>query len=78
VSAPDIDGALIEKFAELAVDAHLTLLLGAGASAPSGLPTWDEFAQRLLLLSGVVKSRDAAETLLGKQDPTIALEAARA
>lgn len=78
MSAPDIDSALMEKFSALAGDAHLALVLGAGASAPSGLPTWDDLAQRLLMLSGLVESGTAAATLLSKQDPTTALEAARA
>ena len=68
----------MESFAALAGDAHLTVVLGAGASAPSGLPTWDEFATRLAVLSGLVATSDAAEVLLRKQDPTIVLEAAHA
>ena len=61
----------------LAGDAHLTVILGAGASVPSGLPTWDQFARRLAVISGLVKTEDAARTLLRKQDPTIVLEAVR-
>lgn len=78
MSAPDIDRIVMESFAALAGDAHLTVVLGAGASAPSGLPTWDEFSTRLAVLSGLVETMEAAEVLLGKQDPTIVLEAVNA
>lgn len=67
----------MSKFAPLAGDAHLTIVLGAGASAPSGLPNWDQFAQQVALLSGLVDSHEAADVLLSKQDQTIVLEAAR-
>lgn len=77
MSAPDIDQELLEKFEPLVGDAHLTILLGAGASAPSGLPDWNEFARRVAALSGLVKTGSAADILLSKQDPTIVLEAAR-
>lgn len=59
-------------------NSHLTILLGAGASAPSGLPNWDQFARRVATLSSLVSSDAAAEILLSRQDPTIVLEAARA
>ncbi|MGG5752297.1 SIR2 family protein [Zafaria sp. Z1313] len=78
MSAPDIDQAVMAQFAPLAGDADLTLVLGAGASAPSGLPTWDQFARSLATISGVVAKESAADILLSKQDPTIVLEAARA
>lgn len=77
MSAPDIDRQVMDKFVSLAGDAHLTLLLGAGASASSGLPDWDDFALKVVMRSGLVNSERAARTLLEKQDPTIALEAAR-
>lgn len=77
MSAPDIDAAIIDQFSALAGDAHLTIILGAGASAPSGLPQWDEFATRLATSSGLVATEDDARTLLSKQDHTIVLEAAR-
>jgi len=77
MSAPDIDQELLEKFEPLVGDAHLTILMGAGASAPSGLPDWNEFARRVAVLSGLVKTGSAADILLSKQDPTIVLEAAR-
>lgn len=66
------------RFAALSSNSHLTIVLGAGASAPSGLPTWDQFARRLALLSGLVTTDEAASILLSKQDPTIVLEAAHA
>lgn len=78
MSAPDITREVMESFSALAGDAHLTVVLGAGASAPSGLPTWDEFATRLAVLSGLVATNTAASVLLSKQDPTIVLEAAHA
>lgn len=78
MSAPDVDRQVMEKFAALSGDSHLTLVLGAGASVPSGLPKWDTFAQHLMIRSGLVGTESAAITLLGKQDPTIALEAAHA
>lgn len=77
MSAPDIDQSILENFSPLAGDARLTLLLGAGASAPSGLPNWDLFASRLAVSSGLVTDEDAARVLLSRQDQTIVLEAAR-
>lgn len=68
----------MDRFAPLGQGAHLTILLGAGASAPSGLPTWDTFAERLATLSGLVPRAKTARILLGRQDPTIVLEAAHA
>lgn len=67
----------MRKFREAGTDVHTTILLGAGASVTSGLPDWDTFAARLLVNSRVVESQDAANLLLDRQDPLIALEAAR-
>lgn len=78
MSAPDIDDEIIGQFSALAGDAHLTIVLGAGASAPSGLPEWDDFATRLATSSGLVATEDVARVLLNKQDHTIILEAAHA
>lgn len=77
MSAPDISQDLLDKFQPLLGDAHLTFLLGAGASAPSGLPDWNDFAAEVAVLSGLVSTKSAAEILLSRQDPTIVLEAAR-
>lgn len=68
----------MEGFAALSNDTSLTIVLGAGASAPSGLPSWDQFATRLAVLSGLVETDEAATMLLARQDPTIVLEAAHA
>lgn len=77
MSAPDIDQELLDKFSPLVGDAHLTIVLGAGASAPSGLPDWNQFSRRVAVLSGLVKTKSAADILLRNQDPSIVLEAAR-
>ena len=79
MSAADISNDLLESFAPLVRDeAHLTFVLGAGASAPSGLPMWDEFARRVALSSGLVDSETAAGLLLSRQDPALVLEGAHA
>lgn len=76
MSAPDITREVMQHFAQLTGDSHLTILLGAGASASVGLPTWDTFASRVAVASGVVPSSESAALLLTKQDPTIVLQAA--
>lgn len=77
MSAPDIDQEMLNHFEPLTREAHLTFLLGAGASAPSGLPNWEDFAAHVAVLSGLVSRESAARTLLSRQDPSIVLEAAR-
>ena len=77
MSAPDITPDLLQKFHALRDGSHLTLLLGAGASAPSGLPDWDTLAIEVSVASGVVPSREAAELLVSKQDAMLVLQAAR-
>lgn len=77
MSAPDLTAAIMEQFRASGAESHLTLVLGAGASVPSGLPAWDELAVRLLLNSESVTDRAAAELLVSKQDPLLAAEAAR-
>ena len=77
MSAPDIDQKVIDKFTALGGDTRLTFVLGAGASVPSGLPTWNELARRLVRSTGLARTDGAASALIDKdQDPTIALEAA--
>lgn len=58
-------------------DQHVTLLLGAGASAASGLPGWEELAVRLLRESGSVTDEEAAWRLVNRQDPLLVAESAR-
>ncbi|ABM10367.1 hypothetical protein M707_22565 [Arthrobacter sp. AK-YN10] len=67
----------MELFRRSGLETHTTFLLGAGASVTSGLPGWDDFATRLLIQSGSVASPETAEILLARQDPLIAVEAAR-
>jgi len=79
VSAPDIDQKVLDKFTALGGNTRLTFVLGAGASVPSGLPTWNELARRLIRSTGLAQTDGAASALISKdQDPTIALEAAHA
>lgn len=77
MSAPDLNAETMAQFRDAGVEQHSTILLGAGASITSGLPSWDEFATSLLIDSGAVDKR-SAELLLARQDPIIAVEAARA
>ncbi|NRD26490.1 SIR2 family protein [Frigoribacterium sp. VKM Ac-2836] len=65
------------SFRDSGSDQHVTLLLGAGASAASGLPGWEELAVRLLRASGSVPDEDAAWLLVNRQDPLLVAEAAR-
>jgi len=77
VSAADIDTSVLNHFQDLADEACLTIVLGAGASVPSGLPDWDSFASTLAILSELVPNHKSARKLLEKQDHMFILEAAR-
>lgn len=77
MSAADLTPATMNLFRESGLETHTTFLLGAGASATSGLPGWEEFAEKLLLQSGAVPTVDSAQLLLKNQDPLIVVEAAR-
>lgn len=77
MSAPDLTAEKMNSFLGSGSDQHVTLLLGAGASAASGLPGWEELAVRLLQESGSVTEDDAAWRLVNRQDPLLVAEAAR-
>ena len=77
MSAPDITPKVLRQFDALRDGSHLTLLLGAGASASAGIPDWDTLAVQVAVASGVVPSREAGELLVSKQDPMLVLQAAR-
>ena len=66
MSGADIDNKVMSLFRDLTGDTHLTIVLGAGASAPSGLPQWDELAVRIALDSELVATEQAAQLLLAK------------
>ena len=76
MSAADINTDLMNNFLNAGVEKHTTILLGAGASITSGLPNWDTFVTRLLTESNSV-DEESANILLSRQDPLIAVEAAR-
>lgn len=78
MSAPDLSDEVMAQFKESGAEKHTTILLGAGASTTSGLPGWDELVTRLLVKSGAVPDASSARLLLGRQDPLIVAEAARA
>jgi hypothetical protein len=77
MSAPDISQNIMKRLVPAGSDDAVTLVLGAGASAPSNLPLWDEFARRVVLASGLLKRSDTAIRLIENQDPSIVLEGAR-
>ena len=75
--AADLDAVKLAVFASAADSTAISLLLGAGASVPAGLPDWEELVVRLLVRSGVVAQEDAARGFVRTQDPMLAAEAAR-
>jgi hypothetical protein len=64
-------------FHDSGVRDHTTILLGAGASAGSGLPDWNTLARNLLTGSGSVADDATANLLVKEQDPLLAVQAAR-
>lgn len=71
---------MTDKFKLFGAGRHLSIFLGAGASAASGLPNWNELARRLLVSSKAVNSDGDANLLVNNNnftDPAFATEAAK-
>ncbi|GAB3598455.1 hypothetical protein GCM10027586_00350 [Kineococcus gypseus] len=77
MSAAELDEATLAVLRPLAAADQLNILLGAGASAGVGLPDWDTLVVRLLQRSGVFGDEATARAFLARQDPQLAVEAAR-
>jgi hypothetical protein len=77
MSAAELTSTDITQLLTLAQAPRLGVLLGAGASATAGLPSWNDFAVSLLVKSGAVPDEKTARTFLQGQDPALAAEAAR-
>lgn len=80
MSHPDISDEYLAPFRAIAKDSHLTILLGAGASVPSGLPSWEELAVILAVRSKLVDDVQGAHLLLSApgQDLSFVMQAVRA
>ena len=77
MSPCELDAATVEQLRPLSESDLFGVVLGAGASAASGLPGWDTLVARLLVDSGTVPDEAVARALLDVQDPELAAEAAR-
>lgn len=77
MSAAELDTATLEPLMDVAQQEHISVLLGAGASVPAGLPNWSDLAVKLLVASSAMDEA-TAEAFMASQDPTLAAEAARA
>lgn len=78
MTACELGPEVAEHLGDLANAEHVSILLGAGASAAVGLPSWDELAVQLLHHAGAIDDPVTARAYLARQDPTLAAEAARA
>lgn len=78
VSAAELDRTALAVLEDVADAEHLSVILGAGASVPAGLPGWNKLAADLLVTSGAMPDHDTAYAFLAEQDPALAAEAAKA
>lgn len=70
------DGKCLREIERLGSEPHLSILVGAGASIPSGLPGWGELVRRLIREGKADEEDDVAGRLLESQGALLAAEAA--
>lgn len=73
----DLKDEHLDLLAEVASAGQVGVLLGAGASMASGLPDWNGLAVRVLRESGAIPDEQTAQDFLARQDPLLAVEAAK-
>lgn len=72
-----INEAKLQLLRSIPSSNELGILLGAGASMASGLPDWNTLVMRVLQATGAVPDARTAQDFLARQDPILAIEAAK-
>lgn len=75
VSLAIYSDATTETIARIGAASRLTVLVGAGASVPSGLPDWPDLIVRLLIQRGLIDDETVARSIVAAQDVRIAAQA---
>lgn len=73
----DLGDGRLKPLRNVASADDVGVLLGAGASMASGLPDWNTLAVRVLQRSGAIPDEQTARDFLARQDPILAVEAAK-
>lgn len=75
MSVTQISEQQVKDIPSFDVNHPLTIILGAGASIPSGLPSWNSMVENLLFDFNVVSDKEIAGIIAEKCDPIILAEA---
>lgn len=79
LSASDLDDQQVAILREIVSSQHVSVLIGAGASIPSGMPSWHQLARSLVEAAGLFDGdTDSITRLLNSQDPLMVAELVKA
>lgn len=79
MSASDLADEQVATIRAILSSQHLSVLIGAGASIPSGMPSWRQLARSLVEAAGLFDGdADSVSRLLDSQDPLMIAELVKA